>query len=47
MKRFTIEIHWRAFRWNLSGQARSGCDLIEAIADHFPPTAKIMVSVQK
>ena len=43
MKRFAITILWRSFAWHLQGVARSGCDLIEGLAEDFPPNALVMV----
>lgn len=43
MKRFTISIRWRSYRWNLNAIARSSVELVCSMIDHFPPGALITV----
>lgn len=43
MKRYTIIIRWRGYRWTLQGIARHSVDLICAMIDHFPPGAFVTV----
>ena len=36
MRRFTISIRWRGYRWQLTGLARSSAALLAGLLEHLP-----------
>jgi len=45
MKRFTIAIRWRGYRWALTGLARSSADLLAGLVEHLPFGCSVCVKL--
>lgn len=43
MRRFAISIRWRAYRWQLTGLARSSAALLAGLVEHLPFGAGVTI----